>query len=168
MPITVNKRAPWPYDAVVQGLKDQRAKIDAAITALEALRDVGVPQPAAMTEAKPEQGSLPIDEAAEASTIFRGMPIPEAAIKLLRIRNKQLGNPDITRELLNGGLIMKSVKPVNTIGAVLTRRANDVGDIVKVGRGVWALREWVRKPKNGQDSNGGTGSGDEAQESAAG
>ena len=31
---------------------------------------------------------------------------------------------------------------VNTIGAVLTRRANDVGDIVKVERGTWGLKEW--------------------------
>jgi hypothetical protein len=30
----------------------------------------------------------------------------------------------------------------NTIGAVLTRRSIDVGDIVKVERGTWGLKEW--------------------------
>jgi len=37
---------------------------------------------------------------------------------------------------------MKSADPVNTVGAVMTRRFQQVGDVVKVGRGVWGLKEW--------------------------
>jgi hypothetical protein len=41
-----------------------------------------------------------------------------------------------------GGLHLNSSDPVNTVGSVLTRRANEVGDIVKIGRGTWGLKEW--------------------------
>lgn len=37
---------------------------------------------------------------------------------------------------------MTSNDPVNVIGSVITRRFKDVGDVVKVGRGIWGLREW--------------------------
>jgi len=37
---------------------------------------------------------------------------------------------------------MNSKEPANTIGSVLTRRMNEVGDVVRVGRGTWGLREW--------------------------
>ena len=40
------------------------------------------------------------------------------------------------------GLVLNSADPVNIVGAVLSRRANDVGDTVKVGRGTWGLKEW--------------------------
>ena len=49
---------------------------------------------------------------------------------------------------------MNSADPVNTIRIeVLTRRWQQVGDIVKTGRGTWALKEWTqstsrdRRPK---------------------
>jgi hypothetical protein len=37
---------------------------------------------------------------------------------------------------------MQSADAANTVGSVLTRRFNQTGDIVKVGRGVWGLAEW--------------------------
>ena len=37
---------------------------------------------------------------------------------------------------------MNSKDPVNTVGSVLTRRFGEVGDVVKVGRGIWGLKEW--------------------------
>jgi len=51
-------------------------------------------------------------------------------------------NPDIAAAFKVGGLVLNSADPVNTVGAVLSRRANDIGDIVKVGRGTWGLKEW--------------------------
>ncbi len=38
--------------------------------------------------------------------------------------------------------MMSSADPINTLGAVLTRRFKETGDIVRVDRGTWALKEW--------------------------
>jgi DNA-directed RNA polymerase delta subunit len=70
------------------------------------------------------------------------MSIVDATKKLLSIRKRAMGNPEIARELKAGGLAMSSVDPVNTIGSVLTRRFNQVGDVVKISRGTWGLKEW--------------------------
>jgi hypothetical protein len=45
---------------------------------------------------------------------------------------------------------------INTIGAVLTHRAEATGDIVKVERGTWGLKEWYpnRSSKKEKDANG--------------
>ena len=61
---------------------------------------------------------------------------------LLDARRQPLRNPDIAAALLAGGLVLNSKEPANTIGSALGRRANVVGDIVKVGRGTWGLKEW--------------------------
>jgi DNA-directed RNA polymerase delta subunit len=74
--------------------------------------------------------------------MFLGMSIPDAARKLLAMRKRTMGNVEIARELRDGGMVLKSKDPVNVVGSVLTRRFNDVGDVVKVGRGIWGLKEW--------------------------
>lgn len=53
-----------------------------------------------------------------------------------------LKNPDFAALFKTGGLHMNSKEPANTIGSVLTRRMNEVGDVVRVGRGTWGLKEW--------------------------
>lgn len=84
------------------------------------------------------------------------MTIPEAAKKLLATRRQPMRNPDIAAALRAGGLHLNSADPVNTIGSVLTRRFNEVGDIVKIDRGTWGLKEWYpnrsfkkERPENG-------------------
>jgi hypothetical protein len=62
--------------------------------------------------------------------------------KLLAIRRQPLRNPDIATAFKTGGLVLQSAEPANPIGSVLTRRFNEVGDIVRVGRGTWGLQEW--------------------------
>ena len=51
---------------------------------------------------------------------------------------------------------MNSKDWTNTIGAVLTRRAETTGDIVKVERGTWGLKEWYpnRSFKKDKDAKG--------------
>ncbi len=39
-------------------------------------------------------------------------------------------------------MVLGSADPLNTVGAVLTRRFKETGDIVRVGRGIWGLKEW--------------------------
>lgn len=167
--ITVEKRAPSPYDAMIQGLKDQRTKLDAAILALEILRDGGIGGPAPSAPEVPATATT--NGGNGNSTMFRAMSIPDAAIKLLRLRDKPMKNPEIAAELKDGGLIMNSAQPVNTVGSVLTRRSKEVGDIVKTGRGTWALREWtkyVARPKakadNGEEVDQGDDLGADTQE----
>ena len=122
--------SPDAYAAVLADLRAQRAKIDNAIEALEAL--IGV-SPAESAE------SAQISDGA-----YTGMVIHDAAIALLRERGKPLGNAEIAKSLKAGGLKLNSADPVNTVGAVLSRRAQAASDIVKVGRGIWGLPEWEK------------------------
>lgn len=125
----------FDYGAVLADLRSKREKIDRAILALEALTGIeGIAVfslPAQSSASQPSEG----DD-------FLGMTIPEAAIKLLRRRRKQMTNSEILAGLQAGGMAMTSADPLNTVGAVITRRSKDVGDIVKLGRGVWGLKEW--------------------------
>ncbi len=79
---------------------------------------------------------------AEGPGAFLGMTITDAAKKLLANRRKTLGNAEIVTAFKAGGLVMNSVDPINTVGSVLTRRSNQVVDIVKAERGRWGLAEW--------------------------
>lgn len=71
-----------------------------------------------------------------------------------------MGNAEIAAALQAGGLVMGSAEPSNTVGSILTRRYDQVGDIVKVGRGIWGLQEWYPnrsfKKKSDKGNNGGT------------
>jgi hypothetical protein len=153
-----------PYDAVLADLKAKREQIDQAIAAIEGLRG-GVSIGASLTGGGPLSAKV-TSMPAEGPGAFLGMTIPEAAKKLLASKRQPMRNPDIAAAFKAGGLHMNSADPVNTIGSVLTRRANDVGDIVKVGRGTWGLKEWYpgrsfgkkdtpAKPEEGQKSEQG-------------
>jgi DNA-directed RNA polymerase delta subunit len=71
-----------------------------------------------------------------------GMSIVDAAKALLASKRTPLKNPDLATLFKAGGLHMNSKEPANTIGSVLTRRMTEVGDVVRVGRGTWGLKEW--------------------------
>ena len=66
----------------------------------------------------------------------------KATKKLLSMRKKAMNNTAILAELQAGGLVLTATDPLNTIGAVLSRRFNEVGDLVRVDRGTWGLKEW--------------------------
>ena len=122
-----------PYALVLADLRAKREQIESAIAAIEALRGgagVGVP-PAAKTAT-----------AAMGPGAFLGMSIPDAARKLLAHERRQMNNSEIWEKLRAGGLHLNSAEPVNTIGSVLGRRFDKVGDVVRVGRGTWGLAEW--------------------------
>jgi len=123
-----------PYDAVIADLRAQRDKIDQTITLLSALRSSGAA--IAPSQAASENGIV------ETAGMFLGMSIADAAKKLLAMRKRTMGNVEIAREIQAGGLVLTGKDPVNVVGSVLTRRFNEVGDVVKVGRGIWGLKEW--------------------------
>jgi hypothetical protein len=125
-----------PYEAVLADLRAKREQIDQAIQVIEGVRGAAGAT-GAFSPPNPSQNA-----ALEGPGVFLGMTIPDAAVKLLYTRRKTLGNAEIVAAFKAGGLVMNSVDPINTVGSVLTRRANQVGDIVKVGRGIWGLAEW--------------------------
>jgi hypothetical protein len=129
------------YAAVLADLRAKRAEIDNTIRILEGMAGLNradgsdTAQPVSMEGGPAEQGD---DEAGA----YLGMSITDAAKKLLGKRKRAMANPEIARELMAGGLALTSADPVNTVGSVLTRRFNQVGDVVRVARGTWGLKEW--------------------------
>jgi hypothetical protein len=131
-----------PYDTVLADLYAKREQIDNAIAAIESLRTGTNPGTRSVT-AKASNGVSggPASETDGPGALL-GMSISEAAKKLLAAKRTTLKNNDLATMFKAGGLMLNSKDWVNTIGAVLTRRANDVGDIGKVERGTWGLKEW--------------------------
>lgn len=128
-----------PYEVVLADLKAKKAQIEQAISAIESLRGGTALTPSAGAAAsRPEGANSDIDSPGA----FLGMSISDAAKKLLAAKRQPLRNPDIAAAFKRGGLVLNSKDIVNTIGSVLTRRAAEVGDIVKVDRGTWGLKEW--------------------------
>jgi DNA-directed RNA polymerase delta subunit len=122
------------YKAVISDLKLKRAKIDQAIEALEQLSGI------AAFNAAVSNGVAQAE--ATGAGDFLGLNIADATKRLLATRRRPLNNTEIAQGIIAGGLVLNSAEPANTVGTVLTRRAANVGDIVKIGRGVWGLKEW--------------------------
>lgn len=141
-----------PFATALAELRAQRDKIDTAIAAMEALVNAS-PSAAAAAPVVPAEGP----------GAYLGMSIPEAAKKLLASRRQPLKNPDIAAAFKAGGLHLNSKDPVNTIGAVLTRRADEIGDIVKVDRGTFGLKEWYPGRSFKRDKPEKTDNGDKGE-----
>ena len=124
-----------PYEAVLADLRAKRDQLEQTIAMLEASRS-GTATAGGVTPG----GSSPVP--AEGPGAFLGMTIVDGTKKLLATRRQPLRNPDIAAAFKAGGLVLQSAEPANTIGSVLTRRATEVGDVVRVGRGTWGLKEW--------------------------
>ncbi len=145
-----------PYEAVLTALRLQRDKIDQAITTIESIRaSLGVPGVTVVTGAR-SSGQPQSESLGEGA--FLGMSIVDASRKLLSKRRRQLGVAEIASELKRGGLALNSREPANTVGSVLTRQFNGGGDIVRVERGTWGLKEWYphtnfRSKRNGPEKD---------------
>ncbi|MBL8904148.1 MAG: hypothetical protein JNK83_12740 [Rhizobiales bacterium] len=127
-----------PYAIVLADLRAKREQIDQTIQAIESFRMGGMPS----AQQGQVAGAPPSPTMALEPGAFHGLSIAEAAKKLLSIRKRQLSNGEILAEFRTGNFHMSSVDPINTIGAVLTRRFKETGDIVRVGKGTWGLKEW--------------------------
>ena len=134
------------FDTVIAALTVQRDRIDATIETLLQLKASGfVSAAAAFTVAESLQTPMseiknPDDKLGPGA--FLGMSIVDAAKKLLTHERRQLTNAEIVEAFKRGGLILNSAEPMNTVGSVLNRRFGQVGDVVRVGRGTWGLKEW--------------------------
>ena len=127
-----------PYSAVLADLQRRRDEIDGAIQAIQIVRGASAtftPGPVAVVT---DSAPMSLNESGQ----FLGMSISEAAKKFLSAKRRTMNSADLATALQSGGLALTSNDPANTIGSVLTRRFNTVGDIVRVSRGQWGLREW--------------------------
>jgi hypothetical protein len=127
-----------PYDLVLNDLYVKRDQINHAIAAIEAMRGQGS---GATGSGLAPAASAQRQEPSTGHDLL-GLSIVDAAKKLLAARRKPLRNPDLATFFKQGGLVLNSKEPANTIGSVLTRRFMEVGDVVRVDRGTWGLKEW--------------------------
>jgi hypothetical protein len=127
-----------PYDAVLADLKAKRDQIDQAIAAIESIRAGG---PAPARDSAPANGSQNNGGVGGPGGLL-GLSMVDAAKKVLAARRQPLKSADILEAFRAGGLPLTSKEPLNVVGSVLTRRFNDVGDVVRVSRGTWGLKEW--------------------------
>lgn len=130
---------PDPYDAVLADLRAKRDALDAHITFLEGMRDSRLGIAPALT---PPQVDPSSETAEDQAGMFLGMSIVDASKKLLKLRKRQLANAEILQNLQAGGMVLTGSDPLNVVSSVLTRRFNTVGDVVRVSRGTWGLKEW--------------------------
>jgi hypothetical protein len=128
-----------PYETVLADLHAKRAQIDQAIAAIEGLRSGA---PATQKSATPNTNHGAANNGVDGPGALLGMSIADATKKLLASKRTTLKNPELATLFRAGGLVLNSKDWVNTVGAVLTRRADTIGDIVKVERGTWGLKEW--------------------------
>jgi hypothetical protein len=131
-----------PYAAVLADLRANRKKIDEAIAVIESLRGQRALAGSAPEAAAPITAPNSDASATGDSGQFLGMTVVDATKKLLTARRKAVGTAEIAAAIQRGGLVMQSAEPANTVGSILGRRFYQVGDIVRVGRGTWGLREW--------------------------
>ena len=127
-----------PYDAVLSDLRAKRDQIDQAIAAIESIRSGG---PAPVRDSTSSNGGQNNNGATGPGDLL-GLSMVEAAKKVLAARRRPLKNSEILEAFKVGGLPLTAKEPINVVGSVLTRHFNDVGDIVRISRGTWGLREW--------------------------
>jgi hypothetical protein len=116
------------YEMVLRDLLDKRTRVDQAI---ESVRDLIGEAGRRRNLGQPAVVKFPNDT-------FEGMPIRVAGEKYLQLVGKPQTTAEIADALHKGGLRSRSRNLVNATYTGLTR--NEA--IVRVGRGLWALREW--------------------------
>jgi hypothetical protein len=120
--------------SMISQLKEQQTALAEAIGALEKLESLGF----GSMKAPADFSSNGISREIQQDTFF-GMSIAEAAKKYLNMSGKKPQSTDgITDALGRGGLNVTR----DSVGTILVRVANQDGDIVRVGRGIWGLLEW--------------------------
>jgi hypothetical protein len=160
-----NVQTPDPYDAVLADLRARKEHIENTITLLESLRAGGVPAPGTFPARQPAPAKhSPVPHTGPGA--FFGMTVHDATRKLLASQRRQMQTTEIVTELERGGIVLTSADKINTVGSILLRRFNQVGDIVRVARGTWGLQEWYpgRKFPNSKNRTGDAEKGANAEQ----
>jgi hypothetical protein len=123
------------YDAVLSDLREQRKKIDDAISALEGLAGLLTPGSPAAGVGKSNDAPTEI-----ASDTFFQLGVGEAIKKYLRMVGRKQTTKEISDALKRGG-VEAGYSGVTT--ALI--RGEERGEISKVKRGEWGLPEFYNK-----------------------
>jgi len=155
------------YEAVLADLQDKRAKLDAAIAAIEQYI-LGRPAPTTSTP-PPETGSGEVEEALAASVLekaiqddtFFSLSATEAARKYLMMTKRPAATGDMADALRHGGYLTTAKNFYSNLYTTL-KRSNDFVNV----KGKWGLAEWYpNRPKNPRkDRDGETSGGGEADD----
>ncbi len=130
-----------PYEVVLADLRAKRDEIDVLIRSLEGFRPTqgSLPIPDRPTMEKSE--AAPTPKQPESVGPLFGLSIVDASKIVMRERGRPLPVGDIVLGLKEGGHVMNSEDPSNTVSSVLNRALQQGNGVVRVGRGVWALPE---------------------------
>lgn len=119
------------------------AEIEAEIAKLQAAADV-------IRERIGRSGGAPVPGGPGGGGIrpdaFLKLSIPDAAKKLLEATRVKQSTQEVMDALVKGGL---PPSKYNTVYSILSRRANQVGDIINM-KGDWALAEWYPNYRKGK------------------
>jgi hypothetical protein len=128
------------YDVVLADLLAQRERIDAAISAIQAARGG-----AGAAAAQPSGGA---NSAKVEPDSFFGMTVLEAAKKFLGMTKRPQKANAIADALKQGGYHFATDNALPTVASVLNRDDAKGGEIVRVGKGLFALAAWYKtRPK---------------------
>jgi hypothetical protein len=126
------------YNAVLADLEKRKAQIESAIDAVKAiLAAIGGGSSDAANGGIFSPENIP-------TGAFLRLSIADATKKYLDMVKTKQSVPQITQALERGGL---PPAKTNTVYAVLRRRENDIGDIIRLGD-EWALAEWYPNNPN--------------------
>ena len=137
-----------PYEVVLADLRAKRDEINNLIQSLEAFRPSFSPVGPAPSTA----GTTAMSAESASTGAFTGMSINDAVRSALLLNGSAMSTADLAEAIQAGGLVMKSAEPTNTVSAVLHRARQNGSDVVLVGRGKWALAEWVKPPKTVEEA----------------
>jgi hypothetical protein len=122
------------YKSVLADLMARRAKLDAAIAAIEEVLGQGGSTSA---DIAPSPNRITVGVSRE----YRGMTIAQATLKFLRSKGEPQLTGDIARALRSGGIGSTSRNMYRTVYNTLNNRMDRHQDITKEGP-KWGLAEW--------------------------
>ncbi|WP_209425379.1 winged helix-turn-helix domain-containing protein [Pararhodobacter sp. SW119] len=125
------------YAAVIADLEAKRDELDRTIRNLRHMAGLSVANEAQDREPQPRRDA----HEPNGENPFLGMKVHDAAKIILANKRKPMSPADLVEAMEAGGLLLTGNK-TNSVGSILNRRQKQVGDIVSLQRGKWALREW--------------------------
>jgi DNA-directed RNA polymerase delta subunit len=125
------------YNAVLADLESRKAQIESAIAAVKAIIAASGVSFDGANGGVISPNNIP-------TGAFLRLSIADATKKFLDMVKTKQSVPQITQALERGGL---PPAKTNTVYAVLRRRENDIGDIIRLGD-EWALAEWYPNNPN--------------------
>jgi hypothetical protein len=125
------------YNAVLADLENRKAQIESAIAAVKAIIAASGGSFDGTNGGVISPDNIP-------TGAFLRLSIADATKKFLDMVKTKQSVPQITQALERGGL---PPAKTNTVYAVLRRRENDIGDIIRLGD-EWALAEWYPNNPN--------------------